>query len=106
MKNKKLAAKIVSAAFVVTALLSGCSGSSLTPDHYATLSEYNQIQMGMSYETVCSIIGGYGTVTYESQAGNLTFQSLEWQGNGSPYSYVLVVFQNGKVSSKSQYGLL
>ena len=106
MKDKKLAAKILSAAFVVSTLLSGCSGSSLTPDHYATLSEYNQIQMGMSYETVCSIIGGYGTVTYESQAGDLSFRGLRWQGNGNPYSYASIVFQNGKVSSKSQYGLL
>ena len=45
MKNKKLAAKIVSAAFVVTALLSGCSSSSLTPDYYATLSEYKKSQI-------------------------------------------------------------
>ena len=106
MKNKKLAVKILSVAFAVTALLSGCSNSRLTPDQYITLNEYTQIQMGMSYETVCSIIGGYGTITYESQAGNLSFRGLRWQGNGNPYSYASIVFQNGKVSSKSQYGLL
>lgn len=106
MKSKKLAVKILFVAFAVTALLSGCSSSSLTPDQYITLNEYNQIQMGMSYDTVCSIIGGYGTITYESQAGNLSFRGLRWQGNGNPYSYASIVFQNGKVSSKSQYGLL
>ncbi len=104
MKNKKLAAKILSIAFAVTALLSGCAD--LTPSQYITLNEYNAIQMDMTYREVCYIIGGYGTVTHSSRIGDTYYHSVEWHGNGESYSSATIMFVNARVYSKWQYGLL
>lgn len=72
-----------------------------------TLSEFNKIQNGMSYQEVVSIIGEEGTVLssvdlnigYEYAA-----QIYSWYGNNS-VANANVTFQGGKVIAKAQLGL-
>lgn len=73
-----------------------------------TLSEYNAIQEGMSYSTVCSIIGGQGELLGGADVGlgdAFTSQMYSWQGEGSEYASATILFTGGQVFSKSQVGL-
>lgn len=69
--------------------------------------EYDQIENGMSYAQVKSIIGGDGKVSREFGDKNSEFYSVtyRWTGNGVSSSYAEVTFEKGVVSSKIQFGL-
>lgn len=106
MKNKKIAAKIVSAAFAVTAMFSACSGgvSGPAPENI-TLSEYNQIHPGMTYAQVQEIVGSSGTLLSESGFGEYYTFIVMWYEDDHSGANANVMFQNGVVISKAQYGL-
>lgn len=73
-----------------------------------TLAEYNQIETGMTYFQVCDIIGGYGELLSETDLGLGSEYATEmymWEGDGSLGANANVMFQGGKVTSKSQFGL-
>jgi hypothetical protein len=70
-----------------------------------TLDEFNQIQPGMTYEDVVAIVGGEGVVSFQSESGSYSSISYKWTGNGDGFSEASVLFQNGGMSSKNQYGL-
>lgn len=70
-----------------------------------TKTEYNRIKIGMSYSLVKFLIGGPGKLESSYHSSDYDFKSYEWQGNGASYSYAGISFENGKVYSKSQYGL-
>lgn len=72
---------------------------------YITLTEYNQIQPGMTYDEVCNIIGSKGTESAKSSVAGYTTSIVTWYGNGVAGSNANVTFQNGKVVSKAQAGL-
>lgn len=74
-------------------------------DEYITLDEYNQIQVGMTYEEVQEIVGSAGTVSAEtSMAGIHTF-IVTWYGNPTIGTNANVTFQNDAVVGKAQAGL-
>ncbi len=67
-------------------------------------SQFSQITKGMTYEQVATIMGGEGYITSESSLMGTTITMYQWDGNGL-MSSAIITFQNGKVTSMSQYGL-
>ena len=65
---------------------------------------FNQIENGMTYEQVVEILGGEGQLLSETELAGITMAIYTWDGE-SLFSTCQVTFQNGAVSSKSQYGL-
>ena len=73
-----------------------------------TLSEFNQIRTGMSYNQVCEIIGGKGELmsSVDLDIGyEYATQIYTWWGNGYEGSNANITFQGGKVVAKAQIGL-
>lgn len=106
MMNKKFAVKIAAAAFAVTAMFSACSTMESGPaPENITLSEYNQIHPGMTYAEVQEIVGSSGTLLSESQVGEYHTFMVMWYEDNHSGANANVMFQNGVVISKAQYGL-
>lgn len=69
-----------------------------------TLAQFSQVTSGMTYKEVAKIMGGDGYITSESILLGTTVTIYQWDGSGL-LSHAMITFENGKVSSKSQYGL-
>jgi len=72
-------------------------------DCKVSLSQYNQLQPGMSHEEVVRILGCKGKNPVFSLPPNL-FERYNWDGN-APDAIMGVTFQNGKLTEKFQSGL-
>lgn len=71
-------------------------------DESLSLAKYNQLKDGMKYEEVTAILGeGVEMSKTEIMGSNVV--SYQWRG--SEFSQITLSFQNGKMNSKSQYGL-
>ena len=77
-----------------------------------TLAEFDAIQIGMTYDQVVNIIGGFGEKTYEYDFG-ADFAKIcgyrmstiyNWDGLEN-YSSASINFNDNIVESKTQYGL-
>lgn len=80
----------------------GCVNQLAAPGD-VDLSEFNQITTGMTYREVVSIIGTEGTeLSRVSLAGTVTVM-YKWDGQG--IANMNAMFQNGKLITKSQFGL-
>lgn len=69
--------------------------------------EFITIQNGMTYDEVTSIVGGRGELLSEyGTPGSKNYTaSYSYEGEGSVGANALLMFQNGKLKSKSQHGL-
>ena len=67
-----------------------------------TMEKFNQIEDGMSYSQVVSILGQEGTLQIESGSGEYKFQMYTWIDRKVAIS---VGFQNNQMEVKSQFGL-
>jgi hypothetical protein len=72
-------------------------------DQTVTIGEYDQIRTGMSISRVQSVIGDSGEEISSGGNSEYYFKALSWQNSDG--SNVVVNFDNGFVSSKSQAGL-
>ena len=70
----------------------------------ATMDAFNQVENGMSYDQVVEIMGGPGELLSETEIAGMTMSIYTWDGN-SLMSSCQITFQDGAVTSKSQYGL-
>jgi len=72
-----------------------------------TLSEFSKIQNGMTYEEVTQLLGGVGTMASEIGTKGSQFYTVgyTYKGEGLPGANVILMFQNGKLASKTQAGL-
>lgn len=73
-----------------------------------SMSEFESISSGMTYEEVVEIIGSEGELLSESDLGiGDAYKSAiyMWEGEGSLGANANVTFQGGKVLSKAQMGL-
>lgn len=70
-----------------------------------TLSKFGQIQTGMSYDEVVAIIGNNGVEQSASEFGNIRTVMVSWTNPGVMKGNASIIFQNGKLTSKSQFGL-
>ena len=77
--------------------------SSLDSPAIVTKSQYNQIDDGMSYQTVCDIIGTPGNEMSRSQIASITTAMYSWRNSNG--SSMTAMFQNDRLISKSQFGL-
>ncbi|PHC91652.1 hypothetical protein COF42_03410 [Bacillus wiedmannii] len=69
-------------------------------DAYITFNEFQQLQLGMTYEECIKLIGGEGKLTSESYNYKIyEFESLSGKG------IALLSFYNNKLESKTQNGL-
>lgn len=75
-----------------------------TSDGTATLDKFNSVQNGMSYDDVKGVMGGDGILTDEYALQNSDYKTYEWSGSEA-FSAASITFENGAVSSMSQYGL-
>lgn len=68
-----------------------------------TMNEYAAIQTGMTLPQVQHVMKGWpGTQTESSAVGGQTGSTYQWQDADAE---ITVLFQNGAVSTKGQYGL-
>ncbi|WP_025722550.1 DUF3862 domain-containing protein [Paenibacillus polymyxa] len=69
--------------------------------------EFNRIEIGMNYEQVTDIIGDYGELVSESEEAGTPFHTVlyQYEGEGSLGANASMMFQGGKLTNKTQYGL-
>lgn len=67
---------------------------------------YSRIQIGMTYSEVCNILGSSGVLSSEAGYDGYSAKLYTWE-DGSAFSYkcIVIYFDNGVVSAKSQVGL-
>ncbi|HDR7436686.1 TPA: DUF3862 domain-containing protein [Bacillus anthracis] len=64
-----------------------------------------QIQNGMSYDDIVTIIGGDGELCSEATAGGYKTSLYTWEGQRWNGSNAKVTFKNGKIMTKAQFGI-
>lgn len=69
-----------------------------------TLSEFNRIENGMSYDDLVEIIGCNGTLSTESSYGDSTMKVYYWYAHNE-ISNATFSFLNDELTAKSQIGL-
>lgn len=75
-----------------------------------TLDEFNRLQIGMSYDEACRVVGAQGTLQSENQIAGVPGAVPDvhtvmyaWQnGDGSNAN---AIFQNGRLLQRAQFGL-
>jgi len=70
----------------------------------ATLSQYNQIRPGMSYQQAVGILGCEGKNPVFSQLAPHTYAKYSWDGSSAD-SGMTLTFRNGELTEKWQSGL-
>ena len=72
-----------------------------------TLEEYNKLKTGMNYETVCKIVGSEGTKLSETGTPGTELYTfcVSYEGDGETGANAVLLFQDNKLDTKSQYGL-
>lgn len=70
----------------------------------ATMDKYNQVETGMTYDEVVAIMGGDGELSSDTKIAGVSSKLYMWDGENIA-SNCSITFSDGKVSSKSQFGL-
>jgi hypothetical protein len=94
-KNTILGLIVLPLALTAIILNTGCNSSSGDTTTVVTRAEYNQIQIGMTYDQVVAIIGSDGIEV--AHASNMV--AYRWENPDA--TIVEVSFVNGKVNSKT-----
>ena len=97
---------IVAFAFLIGAVIFFVNGGFGTSSNEIDLSQYEKIEIGMSYEEVKNIFEFDGELlTSSGENGTEDYYAI-YSWNGDSYtSYATITFTGGRVSDKSQYGL-
>lgn len=72
-------------------------------DGTITASKFTQIHSGMSYEDVVDIMGSPGSEQSSSDVAGFNTTMVQWANADG--SNAMIMFQNGRVTMKSQFGL-
>ena len=88
-------------------LIKGTDADIIKSEASISLDEFSQIDTGMTYDEVCAIVGGEGTLSSSVDIGGSEYKTeiYQWTGDGSIGANANVTFQGGKVISKAQIGL-
>lgn len=82
------------------------ASSGNNPKSGLTYENYLKVQNGMTYTEVCDIFGQSGIQQPHTEVEGYSLTVYSWEKNSSfSYANVVVMFENGKVTSKSQVGL-
>lgn len=93
---------IISMIFVIIIASSGGSRA----NSGFTYENFLKIQNGMTYTEVCDILGSRGVQQSNTEVEGYSLTVYSWEKNSTfSYANVVVMFENGKVTSKSQVGL-
>ena len=103
-------------AVLVAGIATGCSSSidDITypypdsKDTMVTLEEFNQLENGMTEDEVWEIIGGKCTLTGETAIGDYEeYATISYgcNGDGQTGANVILMFQGGELTTKTQAGL-
>lgn len=71
----------------------------------ATLAHFKAIKTRMKYQKVVEIVGCEGSEISSSEMMGVETSMYMWSGAGSVMSNMNLMFQDGKLISKSQFGL-
>lgn len=82
---------------------SGASASSNPSD--ITLTKFNGLKLGSSYEDACSAFGRPGIETTRMSLMGVTTVGYLWRNDGIITGQVTLTFQNNRLQSKNQIGL-
>lgn len=74
-------------------------------DSDLTLADYQAIEIGMSYDQVCKILGGPGVELSRAGSGKNETFSVTWSSPSVLGANISIMFKGGKVESKAQMGL-
>ena len=89
-------------------LIKGTDADIIQSEASISLEEFNRIETGMTYQEVCAIVGGEGTLGSSVDTGlgsEYKTEMYQWTGDGAIGANANVTFQGGKVISKAQVGL-
>ncbi len=75
------------------------------PQASVSLESFGKIKTGMKYDEVVKILGKEGEVLSETEMSGLRTVMYKWDGDEGWGSNMNAMFQNGKLISKSQFGL-
>lgn len=90
-------------ALPMLALVVSCSApTTATTSSTITMAQYNQLATGMAYEAAVAIVGPGVEASRAESGGN---SSVMYTWKNADGSNMLALFSNGKLASKSQYGL-
>ncbi|WP_228766284.1 hypothetical protein [Pelagerythrobacter aerophilus] len=70
-----------------------------------TLAEFSALRTGMSHAEVQEIVGSGGKLISESELAGVHTAMYQFEGEGSLGANASVMFQNGELIQKSQFGL-
>lgn len=70
-----------------------------------SMASFNQLRDGMSHKQVVEILGSEGEMVSSSNVAGIKTIMYKWESRSSSYSAMSVMFQNGRLVMKSQYGL-
>ena len=105
---RKIVAFVISiAVFVTICYISWVSMFSSSDPSLMSLSEFNMLQDGMTYQEVVEIVGGHGTILSELSILGPEYHTAiyMWEGNGTLGANANVTFQGGRLIMKAQSGL-
>jgi hypothetical protein len=71
----------------------------------ASAESFNALRNGMTYEQARDIIGCEGVLMSSSEIAGFSTHMVVWDGKGSIGANMNVMFQNGRLMRKSQFGL-
>lgn len=89
-------------------IIGGIVADIINTEASISLEEFNEIETGMTYDEVCDIVGGEGTLGTSVDVGfgdAFKTEAYQWAGEGSIGAIVTITFRGGKVMSKAQVGL-
>ena len=89
-------------------IVKGTGADVINSEASISLEEFNKIKTGMTYDEVCDIVGGEGTLGSSVDVGagaEYKTEIYQWTGDGSIGANANVTFQGGKVVSKAQIWL-
>ena len=96
---------VVIMACVAIILIGAFGGSSSSSREYLTYENYMKIQTGMTYQQVVSALNNHqGELNSSSGYGGYTLEYYTWS-NKTGTRCIVVGFENGKMCTKTQYGL-
>ena len=86
----------------VAVLLAGCEAPPATVEPKPGMDEYVQLQEGMTLPQVQHALNAQGELKWSSTSAGHELESYRWKGDEGSIN---VIFMDGALSSKSQYGL-
>ena len=99
--KKLLLATIAAATVLVSATAVVAQATTCKVD----LAQYQSLSSGMTYSRVTAVLGCEGSELSRVEMGGFKTVVYMWQGNSSAGANMNVMFQNGKLISRAQFGL-